>query len=164
MTRAGTAVLLLLVPVAACDDMRHQPKQNAYASAAVGPGKTPAATVEYRDKPVMPGPVTMALLERGQQRFHIFCTPCHSELGDGHGMIVQRGFSPPPSYHSDRLRNAPPQHFYDVITNGYGAMYSFAQRVPPPDRWAIASYIRALQVSQDQKVADLTDAERAALK
>jgi mono/diheme cytochrome c family protein len=163
MSRASLAAILALASLAACDDMRHQPKQNAYATEAVGPGKVPAGTVEYQDRPVAPPPVTMALLERGQQRFHIFCTPCHSELGDGHGMIVQRGFSPPPSYHTDRLRDAPPQHFYDVITKGYGAMYSFAQRVPPADRWAIAAYIHALQVSQDQKLADLTDAERAAL-
>ena len=78
-------------------------------------------------------------------------------------MIVQRGFSPPPSYHIDRLRQAPTQHFYDVITNGHGAMYSFAQRIPPDDRWAITAYIRALQRSETATLADLTGAERAAL-
>jgi mono/diheme cytochrome c family protein len=106
----------------------------------------------------------MALLERGQERFRIYCTPCHSELGDGHGMIVQRGFPPPPSYHIDRLREAPIQHFYDVITQGYGAMYPFADRVSPQDRWAIAAYIRALQKSQSVSIADLPAGERGALQ
>jgi mono/diheme cytochrome c family protein len=81
-------------------------------------------------------------------------------LGDGKGMIVQRGFPPPPSYHIDRLRQAPVQHFYDVITDGYGAMYSFAERVQPADRWAIAAYIRALQRSQNASVADLPPDQR----
>ena len=79
-------------------------------------------------------------------------------------MIVQRGFSPPPSYYEARLRDAPTRHFYDVITNGHGAMYSFAQRVPPPDRWAIAAYIRALQLSQDATPADLTPDQEATLQ
>jgi mono/diheme cytochrome c family protein len=107
--------------------------------------------------------VTLALLDRGQERFRIYCTPCHSELGDGNGMIVQRGFPPPPSYHIARLREAPVQHFYDVITHGHGAMYSFADRVQPADRWAIASYIRALQRSQNATVADVAPDQRAAL-
>lgn len=149
--------------LAGCDDMIHQAKKNQYADAQVGPGKIPAGMVDYDSHPVVPPPVTMALLQRGQDRFRIYCTPCHSELGDGHGMIVQRGFSPPPSYHIDRLRNAPVQHFYDVITHGYGAMYSFAYRVQPADRWAIAAYIRALQRSQNATVADLTPAQKAAL-
>ena len=151
--------------LAACNhDMRWQPKENAYAGSATGPAKIPMDTVEFREwQPASP-PVSMALLQRGQQRFRIFCTPCHSELRDGHCMVVQRGFSAPPDYVIPRLRNAPPQLLYDVITNGFGAMYSFAQRVPPDDRWAIVAYIRALQVSQDSKYAELTDAERAALK
>jgi len=154
----------LLVPGACNHDMRDQPKQNAYAAAAVGPAKIPTDTVQFRASRAIPPPVSMALLERGQERFRIYCTPCHSELGDGHGMIVQRGFPAPPNYVIPRLRNAPPQLFYDVITNGFGAMYSFAQRVQPEDRWAIAAYIRALQISQDSKLSDLTDAEKAALK
>ncbi len=143
--------------------MIHQPKKNAYADAAVGPGPTPAGTVDYRSRRVAPPPVTLALLQRGQQRFRIDCTPCHSEIGNGRGMIVQRGFPAPPSYHIARLREAPVEHFYDVITNGYGAMYSFAYRVTPEDRWAIAAYIRALQRSQDATVADLTAEQRASL-
>jgi mono/diheme cytochrome c family protein len=108
--------------------------------------------------------VTLALIERGQERFRIFCTPCHSELGDGRGMIVQRGFPPPPSYHTDRLREVPVQHFYDVITNGYGAMNSIADRVQPEDRWAIAAYIRALQRSQHATIADVAADQRGALQ
>ncbi|MDQ6869402.1 MAG: cytochrome c [Pseudomonadota bacterium] len=157
--------LLLAVPVAlgGCDDMSVQPKQKAY-SPLVGPAKVPPNTVEYQDKLAPAPPVTLALLERGQDRFRIYCTPCHSELGDGRGMIVQRGFPPPPSYHIDRLRQAPVQHFYDVITNGYGAMYSFADRIQPEDRWAIAAYIRALQRSQHAKVTDVRANERGALQ
>jgi mono/diheme cytochrome c family protein len=149
--------------LAGCDDMSVQPKQKAY-SPLVGPASVPQDTVEYRDKPIEVPQVTLALLERGQERYRIYCTPCHSELGDGRGMIVRRGFPPPPSYHTDRLRQAPVQHFYDVITNGYGAMYSFADRVQPADRWAIAAYIRALQRSQNAKVADLPSNERGALQ
>jgi mono/diheme cytochrome c family protein len=89
--------------------------------------------------------ITRATLERGQLQFEIYCAVCHGRLGNGEGVIVQRGLTPPPSYHIDRLRQAPDQHFYDVITNGYGAMYSYNDRVSPPDRWAIVAYIRALQ-------------------
>ncbi len=160
--RAIAAASLLLL--AGCDDMRHQEKKNAYADRRVGPGQTPRGQVEFNSRVVPPPPVTLALLERGQQRFRIYCTPCHSELGDGRGMIVQRGFPPPPSYHSARLRQAPVQHFYDVMTNGWGVMYSFAYRVQPEDRWAIAAYIRALQRSQAAKVAELSPAEKAALQ
>ena len=163
MTRAGLIAGLLLVTLAGCDDMTDQPKQKVYAPLA-SPAPRPSGTVRYGERAVSAPPVTLALLERGQQRFRIYCTPCHSELGDGHGMIVQRGFSPPPSYHSDRLRDAPVQHFYDVITNGYGAMYSFAERVQPSDRWAIASYIRALQRSQNATPDDLTAEQRSAMR
>jgi mono/diheme cytochrome c family protein len=97
----------------------------------------------------IPYPVDMALLARGRERFDIYCAPCHSPVGDGDGMIARRGFPHPPSYHSDRLRNAPDRHFYDVITNGYGVMYPYGDRVAPEDRWAIVAYIRALQLSQD---------------
>ena len=162
MTRLAPWVGALLL-LAGCDDMTHEAKKNPYADARVGPGKVPADTTQYHERAVPPPPMTLALIERGQQRFRIFCTPCHSELGNGHGMVVQRGFSPPPSYHEARLREVPTQHFYDVITNGYGAMYSFAQRVPPADRWAIAAYIRALQRSQDANVADLSPEQKAAL-
>ena len=162
MRRVALPLLLL---IGACQhDMRWQPKENAYGSTATAPAKTPGGVVQFGERRAAAPPLTLALLERGQERYRIFCTPCHSELGDGNGMIVQRGFPAPPNYLIPRLRNAPPQLFYDVITNGFGAMYSYAQRVPPDDRWAIAAYIRALQVSQDSKLADLSGAERAALK
>jgi mono/diheme cytochrome c family protein len=160
------SALLLMVMIAAlvgCDDMSIQPKQRHY-SPEVAPVAIPEGTVEYRDKSAQAPPLTMALLKRGQERFRIYCTPCHSELGDGRGMIVQRGFPAPPSYHIDRLRAAPIQHFFEVMTQGYGAMYPFADRVSPQDRWAIAAYIRALQKSQAVSVADIPQAERGALQ
>jgi mono/diheme cytochrome c family protein len=152
-----------LTVLAGCDDMSSQPKQRHY-SPAVGPATGPANTVEFRDRPAQAPPVTLALLERGQERFRIYCTPCHSELGDGHGMIVQRGFPPPPSYHIARLRQAPVEHFYDVMTNGYGAMYPFVDRVQPEDRWAIAAYIRALQRSQDARLNEVPADRRGTLQ
>lgn len=109
---------------------------------------------------VMPFPVTMDVLQRGQQRFNIYCAPCHSRVGDGNGMIVQRGFRRPPSYHIDRLRKAPLGYFFDVITNGFGAMPDYKAQVPVEDRWKIIAYIRALQLSQGATVADLPPAER----
>lgn len=107
--------------------------------------------------------ITRADLERGRERFNIYCTPCHDYTGSGNGMIVQRGFPHPPSYHIDRLRNAPVGHFYDVITNGFGSMYSYAARVEPTDRWRIAAYIRALQLSQHGTLQDVPEAERQKL-
>jgi mono/diheme cytochrome c family protein len=104
----------------------------------------------------IPMPVTMELLKRGQDRFNIYCVPCHGRLGDGNGMIANRGFElrrPVGNYHTDRLRNMPAGHFYDVITNGYGAMFSYASRVEPQDRWAIVAYIRALQLAHHANAA-----------
>lgn len=103
-------------------------------------------------------PVTRTMLLRGQERYGIYCLPCHSALGDGEGPIVQRGFPHPPSYHQQRLRDAPDRHFFDVMTHGYGIMYSYADRISPEDRWAIVAYIRALQLSQDVKLASLPPA------
>ncbi|MEZ2746018.1 cytochrome c [Halopseudomonas bauzanensis] len=111
----------------------------------------------------LPVPLTMALLKRGQQQYDTFCVPCHGLNGAGDGMVVQRGFPAPPSYHIARLRQAPLKHFYDVIADGYGVMYSYGARVPPAERWAIAAYIRALQLSQHAHVSDLTPAQRASL-
>ncbi len=96
-----------------------------------------------------PVPVTKELIDRGQERYNIYCIVCHGPVGAGDGMIVRRGFSPPPTYHDDRLRNAPVGHFFDVITNGWGKMNSYAAQVQPSDRWAIVAYIRALQLSQN---------------
>jgi hypothetical protein len=104
---------------------------------------------------VFPFPITREVLERGRERYNIFCSPCHDYTGSGRGMVVQRGFPPPPSYHLERLVKAPVGHFFEVITNGYGAMYSYASRVTPEDRWAIVAYIRALQMSQHATLEDV---------
>ena len=115
----------------------------------------------------IPMPVSLNLLRRGQDRFKIYCTPCHGQLGNGEGMIAHRGFQlrrPVGNYHTERLRNLPVGHFYDVITNGYGAMYSYASRVEPQDRWAIVAYIRALQLSQNAKPGDVDPEALAAQK
>ncbi len=111
----------------------------------------------------LPMPVTQQLLQRGQERFNIYCSPCHSVLGDGDGMVARRGYLRPPSFHDDRLRNAPLGHFFRVMTYGTGAMPDYAQQVSAADRWAIAAYIRALQLSQAAPVADVPDAERPRL-
>jgi mono/diheme cytochrome c family protein len=103
------------------------------------------------------------VLARGQQRYNIYCTPCHSMLGDGNGMIVQRGYKRPPSFHLQRLRNAPLGYFYDIIGNGFGGMPDYAAQVHPADRWAIAVYIRALQRSQNASDADVPAEDRAKL-
>ncbi len=110
-----------------------------------------------------PFPITQADIERGRQRFNIYCTPCHDYTGNGQGMIVQRGFPPPPSFHIQSLRDAPAGHFFQVITNGYGVMYSYAARVEPADRWRIVAYIRALQMSEHAAVTDVPDADRSKL-
>ncbi len=110
-----------------------------------------------------PFPITQADLNRGRERYNIYCTPCHDYTGSGRGMIVQRGFPQPPSLHVDRLRQAPVGHFFDVMTNGFGNMYSYAARVTPEDRWRIAAYIRALQLSEHATPADVPEDEREKL-
>ena len=102
----------------------------------------------------MPFAVTQADLDRGRERFNIYCAPCHSRTGDGNGMIPQRGFRHPPTYHDERLRKAPLGYFFHVITEGFGAMPDYASQIPPRDRWCIVAYIRALQLSQNATVAD----------
>jgi hypothetical protein len=111
--------------------------------------------INGKEGDVMPFPATKEVLERGQERFNIYCSPCHSQLGDGNGMIVQRGFKRPPSYHIDRLRQAPIGHFFNVMTKGYGAMADYASQVPVNDRWAIAAYIRVLQLSQHATASEV---------
>ena len=104
--------------------------------------------------------ITAQDLQRGRERYNVYCSPCHGYAGYGDGMIVQRGFLAPPSYHTDRLRQAPVGHFFEVITNGFGRMYSYGSRVDPADRWRIVAYIRALQLSQhapaDELPAEMT--------
>ena len=110
-----------------------------------------------------PFPVTKDVIVRGQERYNIYCAPCHARLGDGSGMIVRRGFRHPPSYHIDRLRNVPNGYIFDVITNGFGAMQDYAAQIPVRDRWAIVAYVRALQLSENAKLDDAPAAQRADL-
>ena len=112
----------------------------------------------------LPVPLTRELLERGGQRYRIYCTPCHGLTGNGLGVIVQRGLRQPPSFHIDRLREAPVGYFYDIETRGFGSMMDYAAQIPPSDRWAIAAYIRALQLSQRTTIADVPAAARPALE
>jgi mono/diheme cytochrome c family protein len=126
-------------------------------------GQAEVAARDAADAASTAPPVTRALLQRGQERYAIYCLPCHSALGEGDGPIVRRGFPHPPSYHEQRLRDAPDRHFFDVITRGYGAMYSYADRVAPEDRWAIVAYIRALQLSRHAPLASLPPELRAKL-
>ncbi len=111
----------------------------------------------------LPVPATAALLARGQERYGIYCTPCHDRTGSGRGMIVQRGYPAPSSFHVERLREATPGYFFDAITRGFGVMPSYAVQIPPQDRWAIIAYIRALQLSQHASVDDVPAVERGAL-
>jgi mono/diheme cytochrome c family protein len=110
-----------------------------------------------------PFPVAQGIVERGRERFNVFCSPCHGFAGDGDGMIVQRGFRRPPSLHEDRLRAAPAGHYFDVITNGFGVMYPYGYRVAPRDRWAIIAYVRALQLSRQASISDVSEEERQKL-
>jgi hypothetical protein len=110
-----------------------------------------------------PFPVTKEVIERGQQRFNVYCSPCHDRLGNGDGMIVRRGYRKPPSYHIDRLRQAANGYIFDVITNGFGAMPDYSTQIQVRDRWAVVAYVRALQLSQNVPVGDLPQEGRAAL-
>ena len=178
-----------LALLAACrQDMHDQPRYRPYAQSNFFPdGKSARPLVAntvargwLREDPVMykgkvskasdagfvttlPMPVTKALLERGHERFNIYCSPCHDQLGRGNGMIVQRGYKQPPSYHTDKMRQQPVGYFFDVISNGFGVMPSYANRVPVEDRWAIAAYIRVLQFSQNASEADVPVSERTLL-
>jgi mono/diheme cytochrome c family protein len=111
----------------------------------------------------IPLALTREILAHGRERYDIFCAPCHDRLGNGRGMIVRRGYRAPPSYHIDRLRQAPAGHFFDVMTHGLGAMPSYAEQVAPGDRWAIAAYIRALQLSRRATLAEVPEEERRKL-
>jgi Cytochrome C oxidase, cbb3-type, subunit III len=112
----------------------------------------------------LPFPVTKNVLLRGQERYDIFCSPCHDRVGTGQGMVVRRGLRAPPSFHTDRLRTVPAGHFFDVITHGFGIMPDYAAQVAPKDRWAIVAYIRALQLSQNAKLANVPESERRSLE
>jgi mono/diheme cytochrome c family protein len=112
----------------------------------------------------LPFPFDRAVLERGQGRYQIFCAPCHGLDGAGRGMIVERGFSPPPALFEEKVRIQPLGYYFDVITHGHGAMYGYAARIPARDRWTVAAYLRALQLSQRADASDLTEADRQALE
>lgn len=165
------AVIAAMLGLSACrQDMHNQPRYKPFAATNFfGDGRSERPTiadtvargqldldparytgkVNGKDVDFFPIQITRADLARGQERFNIYCSPCHGRLGNGHGMVVARGLRQPPSYHDPRLINAPVGHFFDVMTNGYGAMYSYASRVAVDDRWRIAAYIRALQLSQN---------------
>lgn len=181
VTKRLLLALLLVAPwVAGCNtDMWVQPKQTSQSDSeffadqstarplvqhtvALGHLRqdTPFFTGYQNGKLVseLPIPVTKQLLERGHERFNIFCTPCHGQLGDGKGMVAIRGFNlrrPVADYNTDRLRRMPIGHFFDVMTHGYGTMFSYASRIEPQDRWAIAAYIRVLQLSQHAPSTDV---------
>ena len=179
--------LALALPGCKKDDMAVQPKQRTYEPSPVfadgtearplvagtvsrPPWDTPGTPYAYqwspgpvgaadsvKDDAAIPMPVTRELIDRGQERYNIYCAVCHGRLGDANGMIVQRGFIRPPSFHNQRLSDPTKTgdgHFYNIISNGYQAMFSYAERVKPDDRWAIAAYIRVLQASVKQAVKD----------
>lgn len=171
--------LLALAPVAtACRmDMHDQPKYQPYEKSAFFPDQRAARPVVegtvarghlnadrwfYEGRgpsnetvAEFPSPVTAATLTRGRERYDIYCSPCHDRTGGGNGMIVQRGYIKPTSFHDDRLRTAPVGHFFNAMTNGFGVMPSYAVQIPPADRWAIVAYVRALQLSQNATLADV---------
>jgi mono/diheme cytochrome c family protein len=165
--------LIFAVTLAACDQMSQQPRYDSYEPSSLFPdGKSlqappegtvarddPAWTMALRQRPAM----SRALIDRGHQRYDIYCSPCHDFSGYGHGTVPARGFPQPPSLHIPRLRDAPSSYLVDVMTHGHGVMYSYADRVRPADRWAIAAYIRALQLSQDAPEAGLSREDKAKL-
>lgn len=163
------ALVIAGLALSACDlSMTQQRKFTTYAPSSLWPDGTSARAlpdnvvaqgdVARAAAAKAPPPVTDALLVRGRERFGIFCAPCHGAAGDGDGIIVAHGFPAPPSYHIDRLLAAPAQHFFDVVTRGYGVMFAYADRVDVEDRWAIAAYIRALQLSRRATVAEVPEA------
>jgi mono/diheme cytochrome c family protein len=152
-------VLFAALALAACRNMVQQPRYDASEDSPLfddgmamqhPPEGTVARDAPQRQAAAQRPPLTMALVERGRERFGIYCVPCHAADGSGQGIVPSRGFPHPPDFRSARLRAAPVSHFYEVITDGYGVMYSYADRVEPADRWAIAAYIRALQRAQRQ--------------
>jgi mono/diheme cytochrome c family protein len=170
-TACSAASVVLLAGCSLKQDMAHQPKNRPLSpSDFFSDGRSERPLLENtvargsladdalsvtRDSNNFPLPVTAELLERGEGRYKIFCTPCHGLQGDGNGMIVMRGMKRPPSYHQDRLRQVPNGYLYDVITNGFGAMFGYSAQIPPRDRWAIVAYVRALQLSRNAKAAEL---------
>jgi mono/diheme cytochrome c family protein len=181
-----SSVLLLTLVLAGCrQDMHDAPRIEPYEANAFFPDQRgsrtpPQGTVArgwLRDDEALytgkvngqlvdtiPFAITHDDLKRGQQRFNIYCSPCHGRLGDGQGMVVQRGLRQAASYHTDRLRQERLGYFFDVATNGFGAMQGYAEQVPARDRWLIAAYIRALQLSQNARIEDVPADRRGALE
>jgi hypothetical protein len=167
----GSVCMLLLAGCSLKQDMALQPKNRPLSpSDFFADGRSERPLVENtvargsladdalfvsKDSNSFPLPVTQETLERGEGRYKIFCTPCHGLQGDGNGMVAMRGMKHPPTFHLERLRQSPNGYFYDVITNGFGAMYSYSAQIPPRDRWAIIAYVRALQLSRNAKVSEL---------
>jgi hypothetical protein len=167
----GVACALLLAGCSLKQDMALQPKNRPLSpSDFFTDGRSERPLVENtvargsvaddalfvaKDSNSFPLPVTQELLERGEGRYKIFCTPCHGLQGDGNGMVSMRGMKHPPTFHENRLRQSPNGYFYDVITNGFGAMYGYSAQIPTRDRWAIVAYVRVLQLSRNAKVAEL---------
>lgn len=170
-TACAAACSALLTGCQLKQDMAHQPKARPLApSEFFADGRSERPLIENtvargsladdalfvpKDSNNFPLPVNLQLLERGEDRYKIFCTPCHGLQGDGNGLVSMRGMKHPPSFHQDRLRQAPNGYFYDNITNGFGAMLGYAAQVTPRDRWAIIAYVRALQLSRNAHAADL---------
>lgn len=186
-TRSSIAIVLatLLMATACRQDMQDQPKYKPLGESKFFPDgrmarPIPAGTIardELNDTDsfhtgqgngtfldTIPVPVTAALLHRGRDRFDIFCSPCHGRLGDGNGMVAQRGVRAPANLHTDRLRSVPPGYIYQVIANGYGAMGDYADQIPTGDRWAIVAYVRALQLSRNATLTDISSNDRAELE
>jgi Cytochrome C oxidase, cbb3-type, subunit III len=165
------ASLFLLAGCSLKQDMALQPKDRPLApSDFFADGRSARPLVENtvargsllddallvpKDSNAFPLPINLELLQRGENRYKVFCSPCHGLQGDGNGMVAMRGMKHPPSYHQDRLRQAPNGYIYDVITNGFGAMLGYSAQVAPRDRWAIIAYLRALQLSRNAKISDL---------
>ena len=177
----GIAIMIVALPVVftACSrqDMFDQPRDKPLAEDANFPdgrsarvlvtGTIPRGDGERMgngDDTAAPAKLTPALLQRGRQRFEIYCAPCHGRTGDGEGMAVRMGFPPPPSYFSDRVKLATDVHLYSVISEGYGQMYGYGYRLAPADRWAVVAYIRVLQLSRDIDWKDLSESERSTLR
>ena len=183
---AASALAAAVVAAAGCrQDMHDQPKyiplrESAFfgddrsarpiVEGTVARGHLHEDTLFYtgkvagKDAEVFPIPITAPVLARGRERFDIYCSPCHGRTGLGDGMVVRRGFRRPPSFHQDRLRDAPVGHFFDVITNGFGAMPDYAAEVRPEDRWAIIAYVRTLQLSEHANTADVPPDHRGDLE
>lgn len=169
MTGRALIIAAIALPLAACGDqsMTQQYRYRTYGEAssfkdAHEAQPLPKGVVAQGDggrqrQTSEPPPVDAALMSRGRDRFDIYCSPCHGLAGRGDGIVVQRGFPTPPSFHTAQMRQATAQHIFDTITHGHGVMYGFADRIEPRDRWAIVAYVRALQQSQDTKIADAPD-------